>query len=783
MQIIVAGPGQEAGRGTGTVAVPVLDLAWEVPRWPVPEERRTVTVLFADIVGSTALVDRLDPEDVRRLQRAYFDTVSGVLVRWRGVVEKYIGDAVMALFGARESDGFDAYRAVRAGLEIQRALDRRPLADAPALRVRVGVATGEAVVDLAAARDGGHGAASGAVITLAARLQEYAPPGGVALCTATHRATRGLIDQRRVPPVAVAGKALPLDVWHADGVRDPAPVRHPGPFVGRRRDLASARELLLRAVRERRPRWVSLVGPAGSGRSRLLHELRRAVATVDGTPVRWCVALCPPAPEPALAPVADQVRAFAGLRATDGPPVVRRRLTAALADAVPAARRTEAVYALEGLLDRPDTSTAALRGAAVWQEVLLAVAARQPVVVAVDDLDRAAGEVGRFLRGLFEAATARAVPLAVVALHAPQWTGTLPGPGSRGCRLPLRPLRAVETGRLLRHRLAYAGQPLTLVDALLPLVAGNPGRVAAYVDALVDGASPLAAVTSPGGGSLPGGVAGPVRLPVPEAVRRTVDAGLDRLDGVQRAVLMVTATVGAPVAAATVDHLLGWTPGRAAPELRALVTGGLLRIGPAGGHTLVDPVVRQITYQRLTRAARAAFAARLADAPAPRVATPVREPRSPHLLPSRLATRAPVATTDDRRPTALPPSALAPVAAVPALVPVPTPAPASATAPPLVPVPTPAPASATAPPLAALPVPAPAAVVPVTVPALAGPAGAPALAVAVAGRAPVAGQAERSTPNESPGAAPAAGRAWTSGGRGRRRYVVPGPVPLRPAAA
>ncbi|MGW4500349.1 adenylate/guanylate cyclase domain-containing protein [Micromonospora sp. NPDC004336] len=113
--------------------------------WPVPEERRTVTVLFADIVGSTALVDRLDPEDVRALQRAYFDTVAGVLRRWHGVVEKYVGDAVMALFGARGSDGFDAYRAVRAALEIQGALDQRPLPGTPRLRVRVGVATGEAL--------------------------------------------------------------------------------------------------------------------------------------------------------------------------------------------------------------------------------------------------------------------------------------------------------------------------------------------------------------------------------------------------------------------------------------------------------------------------------------------------------------------------------------------------------------------------------------------------------------------------------------------------------------
>ncbi|MFD0787109.1 adenylate/guanylate cyclase domain-containing protein, partial [Micromonospora azadirachtae] len=127
------------------------------PRWPVPEERRTVSVLFVDIVGSTALVDRLDPEDVRAVQRAYFDTVSGVLRRWNGVVEKYVGDAVMALFGARESDGFDAYRAVRAGLDIQRALDRRPLTGDVVLQVRVGVATGEAVVELPAVRDGGHG--------------------------------------------------------------------------------------------------------------------------------------------------------------------------------------------------------------------------------------------------------------------------------------------------------------------------------------------------------------------------------------------------------------------------------------------------------------------------------------------------------------------------------------------------------------------------------------------------------------------------------------------------
>ncbi|PZF99578.1 adenylate/guanylate cyclase domain-containing protein [Micromonospora deserti] len=575
--------------------------------WPVPEERRTVTVLFADIVGSTALVDRLDPEDVRDLQRVYFDTVADVLRRWHGVVEKYIGDAVMALFGARESDGFDAYRAVRAGLEIQQALDRRPPHGAPALRVRVGVATGEALVDLAAAGDGGYGTASGAVITTAARLQEYAPPGGVALCAATHRATVGLVDQRRVPPVTVAGKALPLDVWHATAVAPPAPARHAGPLVGRRRELAAARDQIVRAVRERSPRWLSLAGPAGSGRSRLLHELNKAVGAVDQTPVRWCVAHCPPYPEQALAPVAELVRGFAGLDAEYPPAAVRGRLTTALTGLVPPAHLTEAVYALEGLLAAPDAGPEASRGAAVWQEVLLCLAGRQPVVVAVDDLDRASGELSGFLHRLFAAATARALPLAVVALHRPEWADVLAGPGQRRCRLALRPLRAVETGRLLRHLAARAGRPAAPVDRLLPLVGGNPGRAVAYVAALADG------------------VTDPARPPAPEAVRRTVDARLDRLDGAQRAVLMVAATRDAGCTAVTVDRLLDWAPGRALPVLRALVARGLLVAGPSGGYAVVDPVVREVAYARLPRAVRATFARRAGEAP-PEVGPAVRRP-------------------------------------------------------------------------------------------------------------------------------------------------------------
>ncbi len=585
---VTAGPRPVADRIPSTPPHTPRVGADALGRWPVPEERRTVSVLFADIVGSTRLVDQLDPEEVRALQRAYFDTVARVLRRWGGVVEKYIGDAVMALFGATESDGFDAYRAVRAGLEIQRSLDRRTLPGVPTLRVRVGVATGEAVVDLTTTHNGAHGMASGAVITLAARLQTYAPPGGVVLCTVTHQATNRLIDQRPVPAVAVVGKSLPIEVWHATGPARPKPTRHCGPLIGRRGELAAARAQLVRAVRDRRPRWVSATGPTGSGRSRLLHELVRVVPTIDGASVHWCVAACPPYPEQPLAPVAELVRAFAGIRDQDPTPVVRARLTSAVAAVVPPARRTEVVSALQELLEEPDTSVTAHRGVARWQECLLGLAERQPVVVAVDDLDRGAPEVSRFLHRLLAAARIRALPLAVIALHGPEPT-TARLIGGRREGLPLHRLSTRESERLLHHLLHQAGQPAALAKVLLPLVRGLPGRAAAYVASLAPGSAP----------------------PVPDPIRRALDTRLDQLDGTRRAVLMAAAAIGTPVTPVLLDRVLGWAPGRAVAALHDLTHQDLLAAGP-NGYTVPDPVVASVAAARLTRAVRTEWRTRAA---------------------------------------------------------------------------------------------------------------------------------------------------------------------------
>ena len=178
--------------------------------------RQTVTVLFVDIVGFTALVDELDCADVRALQMDYFSAVSAVVRDRGGVVEKYVGDAVMALFGLSASGpGEGAAAAVRAGLEIQEVLRDLRLGGRFQVTTRVGLATGDVMVDPVAARDGGFGMVSGSVVNTAARLQAYAPHDTVVVCATTRAVTDTTIAYQDLPPVAVAGKPYPLDLYRA----------------------------------------------------------------------------------------------------------------------------------------------------------------------------------------------------------------------------------------------------------------------------------------------------------------------------------------------------------------------------------------------------------------------------------------------------------------------------------------------------------------------------------------------------------------------------------------
>jgi adenylate cyclase len=189
---------------------------------PVFERRQTVTVLFIDIVGFTTLIDDLDCAEVRALQRDYFAVVAEAVRAGGGVVEKYVGDAVMAVFGT-DTQGFgpeSAASAVRVGLSVQEALRGHLLAGRFAVKTRVGLATGDVIVDLTAAREYGHGMVSGSVVSTAARLQAYAPQDTVVVCSATRTVTDALIAYQEMPPVRVSGKPYPLDLWRALHAQD-----------------------------------------------------------------------------------------------------------------------------------------------------------------------------------------------------------------------------------------------------------------------------------------------------------------------------------------------------------------------------------------------------------------------------------------------------------------------------------------------------------------------------------------------------------------------------------
>jgi class 3 adenylate cyclase len=244
-------------------------------------ERKIVTVLFADLVGFTARAESLDPEDVAALLRGYHERLRSELERWGGTVEKFIGDAVMAVFGAPLAREDDPERAVRAALAI-----REWAAHESEVEVRIAVNSGEALVTLDARPEAGEGMVAGDVVNTAARMQSAAPANGILVGEQTYRATEHVIDYRAAPPVDAKGKGEPVRAWEAVEARSRFGVdvrQHGGaPLVGRTRELDVLTSALERVQQqERSPQLVTLVGVPGIGKSRLVWELFQAIDRGD----------------------------------------------------------------------------------------------------------------------------------------------------------------------------------------------------------------------------------------------------------------------------------------------------------------------------------------------------------------------------------------------------------------------------------------------------------------------------------------------------------------------
>jgi class 3 adenylate cyclase/tetratricopeptide (TPR) repeat protein len=457
------------------------------------EERKVVTVLFADLVGSTAQAESHDPEEVRTILSAYYARLRGELERHGGTVEKFIGDAVMAVFGAPVAHEDDPERAVRAALAIRDALAES------AVDVRIAVHTGEALVALGARVAAGEAMVAGDVVNTAARLQIAAPVNGILVGETTYRTTEHAIRYGKATLVRAKGKAEPVQAWEAieakaragvDVERDP-----PAALVGREDEVSLLVGALERVRREREPQLVTLVGVPGIGKSRLVAEL---LSVVDALPelITWRQGRCLPYGDGvSFWALGEMAKAQAGVLESDSAEVADAKLSEAVAVVLPEPAEAEWVrghlrplLGLGGAARADDHRTEAF---AAWRRFFEALADLGPTVLVFEDLHWADDGLLDFVDHLVE--WVRGVPMLVVATARPELLERRPGWGggkANASTASLSPLSDVQTARLVGLLLDQAVVDADLQAALLARAGGNPLYAEEYVRMLRDGRSP-----------------------------------------------------------------------------------------------------------------------------------------------------------------------------------------------------------------------------------------------------------------------------------------------------
>ena len=440
-------------------------------------ERKVVSVLFCDLVGFTSQAESLDPEDVEAILRPYHARVRSELEHYGGTVEKFIGDAVMALFGAPVAHEDDPERAVRAALAI------RDFAVEDGLELRIGITTGEVLVSLDVSPAKGEGMASGDVVNTAARLQGAAAVNGVLADETTYRATRHVVDYEEAGPVEAKGKAQPISVWEATQVRarPGVDVAHEArsELVGRDQELGVLRDALTRVRSARTSQLVTLVGVPGLGKSRLVYELSRIVED-DAELITWRQGRCLAYGNGVtLWALGEIVKAQAGIHEQDPPAEAAAKLRQAVEDTHSTGDVTWVASNLLALIGlAPESELGGdHRGEAfsAWRLFFEAMADQRPLVLVFEDLHWADDGLLDFVDELVDWVTD--VPLLVVGTARPELLERRPGWGGgklNSTTLALQPLSDEETARLIGQLL---DRPLVAADsqrALLERAGGNP---------------------------------------------------------------------------------------------------------------------------------------------------------------------------------------------------------------------------------------------------------------------------------------------------------------------
>lgn len=569
---------------------------------PAREERKVVTVLFADLVGFTSRAEELDPEDVRALLSPYYARLRAELERFGGTVEKFIGDAVMALFGAPVAHEDDPERAVRAALAIRDWVTE----DEDELQLRIAVNTGEALIALGARSEAGEGMASGDVVNTAARLQSAAPINGILVGETTFRATRHVIDYAEAEDVSAKGKAKPIRVWEALAARSRVgseTVSTRAPLVGRGRELDQLVDAFERARQEHSTQLVTLVGVPGIGKSRLVAEL---LAHVDALPeiILWRHGRSLPYGDGVTFwALSEMVKAQAGILETDAPEELARKLHEAVAQCVDESEQRWVegrLRPLVGIAGEDDAGGAPEESFSAWRRFFESLAQQRPLVLIFEDLHWAGEELLDFVDEL--PSWIEDSRLLVLCTARPELLDRRPswGGGKRNAlTISLSPLDDEQTAKLIASLLDRSVLPAETQAELLLRAGGNPLYAEQFARMLEEG--------------------GRVGDTVPETVQGIIAARLDSLGYDEKALLQDAAVLGKVFWAGSLASVAGAERSDVEHRLRLLGRKEFVRrerrssVEGESEYAFAHALVRDVAYGQIPRSERAVKHQRAAE--------------------------------------------------------------------------------------------------------------------------------------------------------------------------
>ncbi|HJP72448.1 MAG TPA: adenylate/guanylate cyclase domain-containing protein [Candidatus Limnocylindria bacterium] len=576
-------------------------------------ERKVATLVFADLVGYTSLNEGHDPEIIEAVVGRAFDRLSAEVERYEGLVEKFAGDAMLAVFGVPTVHEDDAERAVRAAFEMQQAmveLGAQLTAEGrPQLQLRIGIETGEVLANRQRATTDRDRIVTGDAVNSAARLEQAAQPGEIVVGPATYAATRDVVDYEELPAQALKGKALPIAAWRATRVRAGhrgrrATLGLEAPMVGRDEELTLLKETVRRTATEGRPHLVTVLGSAGVGKSRLTWELEKYL---DGLPdnFHWRKGRCLAYAQASYSALADAVAADASVLEDDPPDAVEAKVDARLVDLAGGTAPPEVGAAIRVLLGlSASESLPKVELFEAWRMYLELVARRYPLVLVLEDIHWADEGLLDFIEFLARWADAP-IMLLCLARHEllerrSSWAGGLPNATS----IVLEPLSAQESGRLLSGLLG-AALPAELERRVIEVSEGNPLFAEELVRLFVDRG--VVRHTESGWEQ-----AQPIEeVEIPQSIQALLAARLDSLPAEEKRLSQDAAVVGRIFWDRLLAHLAGQSPAATVGLLRSLRVKEL--VVPREPSTLTDAqeyafrhvLIRDVAYDSLPKLERA----------------------------------------------------------------------------------------------------------------------------------------------------------------------------------